>query len=343
MKILIVGSNKPWATERHFVGYLQQLGAEVYLYSAPDIVFDNHSRNLMYKILFKTKIWTGYKEVNDGLLEVALALKPDIIWIWKGMEIYPQTLKALKNQGLKLANFNPDHPFIITSAGSGNKNVTDSVGLYDLHFCYHRKLIMEIEKRFKISTVFLPFAYDENDISYLEPSKITEVKKICFQGNPDSYRVGIIETLAQKGYEVDVYGHDWQKTRLAGKKNISLFPIASRPDFWRKNQEYRIQLNLFRQYNQGSHNMRTFEIPAVGGIELSEFSEEQAEFFKDGEEIFLFRGSNDLLGKVEFILNLPESRIQIIRRNARTRSLESNYSFKDRASTVFEIFKKIID
>ena len=67
-----------------------------------------------------------------------------------------------------------------------------------------------------------------------------------------------------------------------------VYPIASRPDFWRKNQEYRVQLNLFRQYNEGSHNMRTFEIPAVGGIQLTEYSTEQADFFKEGEEIFSF-------------------------------------------------------
>ncbi len=342
MKILIVGSNKHWATERYFVDHLREFSAEVFQYNAPDIVFDNHSKNILNKILFKTKIRTGYKEVNDGLLSAAQLVNPDVIWVWKGMEIFPGTLKKLRSRGFKLANFNPDHPFIITSAGSGNSNVTNSVGLYDLHFCYHRKLISEIEERFHIPAVFLPFAYEKKDLTYLDPAGLSKINRVCFQGNPDNYRANMLSSLAMNGLEVDVYGQGWEKTKLAGMKNVRVYPIASRPDFWKKNQEYRIQLNLFRQYNEGSHNMRTFEIPAVGGIQLTEYSVEQADFFKEGEEIFFFRGKEDMLKKVNEILQMPESIITEIRNHARKRCLESGYTFTSRAMTVYKSFEKLI-
>ncbi len=32
MKILIVGSNKPWAIERFYIKYLTELGADIHLY-----------------------------------------------------------------------------------------------------------------------------------------------------------------------------------------------------------------------------------------------------------------------------------------------------------------------
>src|SRR4051812_24303559 len=95
MKILIVGSNKSWAIERLYIKYLTELGPEIHLYPAPDIVFDNHSKNIFRKILFKTKIRTGYPEVNKGLIEQADILEPDLIWVFKGMEIYPATVKLL--------------------------------------------------------------------------------------------------------------------------------------------------------------------------------------------------------------------------------------------------------
>jgi len=138
-----------------------------------------------------------------------------------------------------------------------------------------------------------------------------------------------------------VYGHDWDKTPVNGKAGVSFFPIASRPDFWRKNQEYRVQLNLFREYNFGSHNMRTFEVPVVGGIQLTTYSEEQAEFFEEDKEIFFFRDPEELVHKTRAILALSHEEAQKVRENARSRSLASGYSFADRAMTVFETFKQL--
>jgi spore maturation protein CgeB len=341
MKILIVGFDTPWAIEKYYIKYLQAYGAEVILYPAAGIVYNYHTKNIVNKILFKSKIKTRYPAVNKELLEKAQAIKPDIIWVFKGMEIYPQTLQELTSKGFKLANYNPDHPFIITSSGSGNKNVTDSVGLYDLHFCYQHQLQREIEQRFGIATAFLPFAYDDDDVSYIEPGGITEVNRVCFQGNPDDYRANIINMLADAGIPVDVYGHKWNKTAVAGKKDVRIFPIASRKEFWKMNQEYRLQLNLFREYNFGSHNMRTFEVPVVGGIELAPYSEEQAEFFEEGKEIFFFRDVAEIIQRVRDILSLPQETIQHVRGNARMRSLTSGYSFADRAKTVLRTFQEL--
>jgi spore maturation protein CgeB len=342
LKILIVGSDNRWSIERYFVKYLKQIGAVVDLYPAADIVFSWHSKNIVHKILFKTGIWKHYRKVNNELIEMASSIKPDVIWVFKGMEIYPVTWKKLRGMGIRLANFNPDHPFIISSRGSGNKNVTASVALFDLHFCYIRSLMSLIEEQFHISTIFLPFAFEESDITYMKEDEIQEINRICFQGNPDSYRADMILFLSENGFEVDVYGYGWEKTKLVNRKNISLYPIASRPDFWKKNQAYRIQLNLFRAHNVGSHNMRTFEIPAVGGIQLAEYSVEQAEFFVENEEIFFFRDKSELKQKVEMLLGFTSKQAELIRQKARKRSLESGYRFSDRAMTVYQSFKKMI-
>jgi hypothetical protein len=342
MKVLIVGSNNQSAIERFYMKYLQQYGATVFHYDAYDIVFAYHSKNILNKILFKTKIKTGYAGVNKGLLEMAAKVKPDIIWVFKGMEIYPATLVTLKQQGFKLANYNPDHPFIIAGSGSGNKNVTDSVGLYDLHFCYHNDLQKEIEERFSIPTVSLPFAYESTEVVYTDPAAIKPVNKVCFQANPDAYRAETIALLAKNGFEVDVYGIGWQRTTLPGVPGVTICDIATREQFWKMNQSYRVQLNLFRKHNFGSHNMRTFEIPVVGGIELTPYSEEQAGFFEEGREIFFFRDNDEMIGRVKQIMDMSEAQANAVRVAARQRSLSSGYSFADRAQTVFNTFKRLL-
>jgi hypothetical protein len=341
MKVLVVGSNSASAIERYYINYLRQFGADVHLYPAADIIYSYHSANLFNKVLFKTRIKTGYKQVSEGLLEKAAALKPDIIWVFKGMEIYPQALQTLRARGFKLANYNPDHPFIITSRGSGNSNVTNSVGLFHLHFCYNDNLSNEINQRFGIATVFLPFAYETSDIVYRDPETITEIPRICFQGNPDRYRASMIRWLSRNSLDVDVFGIGWEKTGIRALKGVRVYEILPRPEFWLANQQYRVQLNLFRRYNVGSHNMRTFEIPAVGGIQLTTYSDEQSSFFQKDREIFFFSNQEELVIRAKELLSKPVAEIQAIRCQARKRSLESGYTFKDRALTVYNAFKNL--
>src|SRR5579863_7076280 len=297
MKILIVGSNKTWAIERLYIKYLTELGADIYLYPAADIVFDNHSANILNKILFKTKIRTGYRAVNKELIRQADLIKPDVIWVFKGMEIYPATLKLLGKK-YALVNYNPDHPFVIASSGGGNKNVRDSVGLYRLHFCYNSNLQKQIEKDYKIPVVFLPFGYDLSAEEYAAILKEPELNRVCFLGNPDRTREETIEFVANNGYPVDVFGHGWDNTSLAHHNNVTVHDAIYGFEFWKKMRAYRVQLNIFRLHNIGSHNMRTFEIAGAGGIQLAPFSEEHAFFFKENRDIFLYRDKKELLKQV---------------------------------------------
>jgi hypothetical protein len=222
MKVLIVGSNNNSAIERFYLMYLKELGVSVDLYPAADIVFDKLSRNILTRALFKTKLITWYNQVNDGFLDHVHKTSPDLIWIFKGMEIFPKTLKKLRNKKVRLANYNPDHPFIIAGRGSGNSNVTNSVGLYDLHFCYSKSLVKEIGEHYHIRSVFLPFSFEHTDVKYIEPELITEINHICFQGNPDQHRVKKIEFIANNGFEIHVYGIGWHRTTLAKNNKVRI-------------------------------------------------------------------------------------------------------------------------
>ena len=341
MKILLIGANNKWAIERYYVNYLTKMGVDIYHFPVQDIIFQYHSKNLFNKFLFKSKINTGYKKVNKQFIKIAHKYKPDVIWIFKGMEILPATLDKLRKD-FKIANYNPDHPFIISSKGSGNNNVTQSVRKYNLHFCYHNELQKKIESEYGIHTTFLPFAYEEADITYIDQAEIEEKNRVCFQANPDNYRISKVNLLTQNGFEVDVYGHGWHKTNLANNSKVRIFPIATRAEFWRLNQEYRVQLNLFREYNFGSHNMRTFEIPAVGGIQVAPYSDEQASFFEDGKEIFFFKNDEEMIAQIHKLLNIDKSEALTIRNAARKRSLESGYTFQDRAITVYNTFTNFL-
>jgi spore maturation protein CgeB len=341
MKILLVGSDFKHGIEQYFIKYLSEAGCEIIHYPAQDIALRKRSGNLARKILFKTQIFRGYVKINKELMELCKKNQPDIIWIFKGMEIYPESLKQLRNH-FKLVNYNPDHPFIIAGSGSGNKNVTRAVPLYHLHFCYNRNLQQYIESRYHIPTVFLPFGYELAAEDYERVSQLPEINEVCFIGNPDKIRVEVIRLLAANGFRVSVYGHGWNKTTLNRLPNVLVHDAVYGLEFWSKLRQYRVQLNIFRKHNIGSHNMRSFEIPAIGGIQLSPYSEEQDSFFSEGKEVFFYRDAAELLVRAKELLMMSSEDSNKCRGSARKRSLESSYSYKDRAHTVHETFIKLI-
>ncbi len=338
LKILVVGSNLISAIERYYIRYMREGGAEVELYAAPDIIYSYHSKNLVNKVLFKSRIGTGYRKVNAELIEKAEAFRPDWIWVWKGMEIFPATLKQLKTK-FKLANYNPDHPFILSGSGSGNKNVLDSIGLYDLHFCYNSLLQERIRLEYNLPTVYLPFGFDLPEQEYQDTLREPELVKTCFLGNPDAIRVATIQSVVNRGIPVDLFGHEWEKTTLNGHPLVQIGSPIYGAGFWKILRKYRVQLNIFRRHNDGSHNMRTFEIPAVGGVQLAPFSSEQEVFFKTGEEIFYYNNPEELEQRLRSLLAISPEATEVIRAAARTRSLESGYSYKDRAGDVLKVFR----
>ncbi len=340
MKILLVGSNFKYGIEQYYIKHLREMGCEIIHYPAQDIIMQDRSRNIFTKILFKTGLHQGYRNINIKLIRIAEQEKPDVIWIFKGMEIFPETLMKLRGN-FKLANYNPDHPYIIAGSGSGNKNVTRSVGIYHLHFCYNSILQKQIESRFKIPAVFLPFGFELSSSEYTNACSRPEINKICFIGNPDKTRSGIISVLAKEGFEVDVYGHGWNRSALSRLKNVTRFDAVYGSEFWEKLRQYRVQLNIFRKHNIDSHNMRSFEIPAVGGIQLTPYSREQAGFFSGDNEVFFYKTFPDMLDKVKELTHFPADKIKFFRDAARARSVSSGYSYKDRALTVYENFKKL--
>jgi spore maturation protein CgeB len=89
--------------------------------------------------------------------------------------------------------------------------------------------------------------------------------------------------------------------------------------------------------------MRTFEIPAIGGIQLAPETEEHALFFEADEEIFFYRQKNDCHEKIIHLLSLSEDQINKFRNQARQRCILSGYSYKDRARQVLNVMNNMLN
>jgi len=341
MKILIAGQFKSWALENHYARHLGQ-HAEVFTYPAEDVFDDFYHASMLNKVKYRLGATGIYDKIGSELLAKAEACRPDLVWVFKGMRILPKTLQKLRGMGIKTANYNPDHPFLFSSRGSGNRNVSQSIGLFDLHLCYSRELQQRIEREYGIPTAFLPFGHALEEQQFEQVKDGPETLTACFVGNPDKIRTEHIQALSDSGLYVDVYGHGWDRM-LPKTPNVRIFDAVYGVEYWQKLRAYRLQVNIFRPHNEGSHNMRTFEVPAVGGIMLAPDSPEHREFFKTGKEVFLYRTKAEMAEVAKHILALPAAEAARIRASARARSVNAGFSYQDRAAQAYRAFQNLLE
>ena len=329
MKILIVGAEEIYSIENYYVKYLRQAGVDVYVFPAQGI-FYQHYKTLISKILFRLGMPSIYKSINRRFKQMIGEVQPEIIWIFKGMEIFPSTLQWIKSRKIKLVNYNPDNPFIFSGRGSGNKNITDSILLYDLHFTYNLEVKSKLENDFKIQTAWLPFGFDISGDLLRQCEEQAEVNEVCFVGNPDKARVEFIISLAKKGITISIYGHHWNE--FVEHPLVKLYPPVYGDELWKTLRRYRLQLNLMRIHNLNSHNMRTFEIPGVGGIMIAPDTTEHRILFEDRKEAFFFRNVNECVDLIKNILSLSIQEAAKIRKESRKRSITSGYDYQNRVN-----------
>jgi spore maturation protein CgeB len=339
MRVLGVGSDKVYAIENFYVKYLREYEADIKLFTAQSIFYDYYQRSIINKIIFKIGFSGILNTINDQFKKEVLEFKPEIILVFKGMEIYPESLRWAKSKGIKLVNYNPDNPFIFTGKGSGNKNVTNSIGLYDLHLTYDNDIRERMITEYGIPTGILPFGFEISDELYAECIKHQEIVKTCFLGNPDEQRAAFILQLAGH-MPIDVYGNNWEK--FVSHKNITVHEPVYGKDLWITLYRYRVQLNMMRTHNPGSHNMRSFEVPGIGGIGLFPKTRDHATYFENGKEIFLYSDIEECVKQGKALLSLNSDDANKIRLSARLKSLHAGYSYRDRAHQVLQELKQLI-
>ncbi len=283
-----------------------------------------------------------YSKISNHLLELVDKHEPDVILIFKGQEILPDTLSKIKTQNIKLVNYNLDHPFEFHSRGSGNKNVLESIQYFDLHISYSQRIVKQMQEKFtNVKTAWLPFGYaiDDNLFEKIK-FKDNETNALCFIGVADKQRIAFIKKIAKTNFPIHLYGHGWDKA-FSEQSNLKIFDGVYNDEYWKTLHNYRIQLNLFRSHNKESHNMRSFEVPAVAGIMLAPRTKEHLSFFQEGKEAFYFDSEKEAIEKINYLLSLSTLEANEIRRNARKKSNSAGYSYTNRAKDLHNIIKGI--
>ncbi len=93
----------------------------------------------------------------------------------------------------------------------------------------------------------------------------------------------------------------------------------------------RISLNVLDDLNMPGHNMRSFEIPASGGLMLSTYTDEQAAFFPENEAALYYRDPSELDDQIDRVLR---DAAWAARLRANATAIAATHDYRQRAKII---------
>jgi hypothetical protein len=270
------------------------------------------------------------RHVNDGMIAAAASASYDLICVIKGLDVRRSTIEAARaaNKGARIVLWTPDD-----QALPHNQSATflEAVPAYDMVFTTKSNNVKyrEFEKLGFRQVAFLYQAYSEHDHFPLRTGVSQYEGKVIFIGYAEEKRFDFMNSLAEHGVRIEVFGNGWNKLTYARRRHANLIlhrrPLLGR-DYAEALSNAAIDLCFLREKNRDLHTSRSFEIPACGGFMLAERTSEHETLFSEGREAEFFGSKEELLEKVRYYLDHPEERT-VIAANGYRRTRADGYSY----------------
>jgi hypothetical protein len=249
-------------------------------------------RRILQKAGLPSNYATGsdLSDWNERLSSTALAWRPDIVLVFKGLSVHHDAVAAMP--GIKI-HYHPDdssNPYNRSAMFDGAEPY------YDLHVTTKSHNVAELHARGIANALFLHCAYDRD---WHLPVHGHQAYDVGFIGTRRPDRVDLIRRIAGRwGKRFALAGGEWNRdpylvrhASVTGPRyglDLSL-AVAAAP----------VQLGLLNSDNRDQHTCRSYEVPAAGGVLLAERTAEHATILGDERSGFLFDGEEDLFAHIE--------------------------------------------
>jgi spore maturation protein CgeB len=253
----------------------------------------------------------------------------DAVLVFKGYFLTRARLvRGRARTGVPWLNYNPDDPFDPGRATS-SRHIRESLGAYDVYLIWSRELAGELERRGARRAVYLPFAYDRSRHFPAPERDPALAGTLTFVGSYDERRAQLLSALA--GLPLAIYGNAWEHLPRSSPLRACVRSQAIFGSELRRVVSSSLaSVNILRPQNEGAHNMRTFEVPAMGGVMLTTRSPEQQTFFPEGEASLMYGDARELREVSERLVRGAYD-TAAIRRAALERSHGKDYEARARA------------
>jgi len=251
----------------------------------------------------RTESWRRrwLEHLNEALLRLVREERPDFFFSVKGVQIRPETIRAIGDLGVTTAGYWIDDP------NDHERSLVNARG-YRVYFTNDSGSVARYREEGVGRIHHLPSSADLETFHPLPEAAPTA--DLSFVGTRTPYRERILEAL--QDFDLLVYGPGWRDSSL--KKScirVEAFGNRTNEVFNRS----RINLNIHNWFGQGTAmNLRLFEVPASGGFLLTDWVAEIDEAYAEGEHLACWRNVKELRQKIAYYLSHDEERRVVARR-----------------------------
>jgi spore maturation protein CgeB len=226
------------------------------------------------------------------VLNLALREHVDVLLATKGMNIKLPTLESLRRLKVRTAVWFPDN-----AANEPYASWVRTVGpAWDHFFSFDSAVFDQIPGMSRDRLHVLPFGIDPNKFqtgSLTTDDENIHACNVVFVGAPYPDRVRLLESIAD--LKLNIWGWSgWTKTSLARHYHGPLDARGSAKAY----RLAKISLNTNVLPRARGVNLKTFEICAAGGFQLTDNPTDLGGLFEIDRELAVFGGEGDFRAKI---------------------------------------------
>lgn len=323
-----------------FLSGFRELGHEVKYIDYDDYLYpDACIKRLFTRIQTRYHFGPKLSTYNRDIVEAAERLQPDFIFLYRCYNIWPSTVRKLRDRGHFVFTYNNDDPFKSIPSDGYYRHFRAIIPLADANFVYRKKNIADYEmvggRNIKL---LLPYFIAKNNYRE-ECEKDLPLSFIAHFENDGRDRY--IKALVDAGLPITVYGGgEWKDAPLWEDIKDVVKPSKRGKEYNHAINRSKICLVLFSGMNNDTYTRRCFEIPAAATLMLSQYTEDMNRMYPADECAVYFHNEKELVEKAKFLLEHPEE-IKRIAENGYGRLQELGGSEIDRCREIVEFYHQV--
>lgn len=302
LSILAVYHNYNWENTA-FLPALEKFG-EVCHYDWFD-VFDHTRRE--WRTSLKAQM---NRDLVERVRRLVVDKRPDVIFTYLSGEIvFPDTIRSIRDAGVPMIHFslNDKEHFVGKVRDGLAFGSRDICPFFDVCWTSTEDAV----KKYCVEGAIPVYLPEGANPEIHRPYDVEKTIDVSFAGQCYGNRPEMIRHLKEEGIHVEAFGFGWPKGPLSTEEMVRLYS--------------RSRINLGFGGVEGHKETfclkgRDFEIPMSGGLYLTEYHAELENAYDIGNEIVAYRGFDDLVDKIKWLLSHPNE-AEAIRQAGRRRAL----------------------
>lgn len=302
------------------------------------------ARSFISKLVGRIVSQVYLSNYNNDIVKSYDLFKPDIICVYKGNNILPNTLRAAKQKGIPIFCIYPD-----VSLFDHGSIIPKLIPYYDYIFTTKSFGITDLNKHFGFTNVSLiHHCIDPNvhkEFNLLETDFSNYANDISFIGSYSNKKEKVIAHINENISDLDlkIWGGSWSKATIPSVIKCYMNAAVYGDMYSVAVQKSKINLGILSESGINSSNgdlitSRSFHIPGCGGFLLHERTPEILDIYKEGESIVTYESNEDLCDKIKFYLKNDSERERI---RVNSHDLVWRYhKSDDRVSYIIDILKQ---